>query len=119
MNIVNSLFLMAADAGNVAEIVGQLFDVVKIILTIVGIWYTFSGFVSVADGQREDNPNAKTRGYREVASGVGIIIVAWIGVPKIVDFVKEQITSSGASGGTSALLLPFTNKIPFEQIFGR
>ncbi len=103
MNILNSLFLGVADAGTVATTVENLFGVVKIILSVLGMWYIFSGFVAVADGQKEDNPNAKSRGYREVASGVGIILVAWIGVPEIVKFVKEQISSAGAS---AALVLP-------------
>ena len=103
MNILNSLFLAALDAGTIATAVVDLFSVIKIILSIYGVWHIFSGFVSVADGQKEDNPNAKSRGYKELSAGIGVILVAWIGVPEIVKFVKEQISSAGAS---AALVLP-------------
>lgn len=103
MNILNSLFLAALDAGSIATAVVDFFDVIKIVLTIYGLWHVFSGFVSVADGQKEDNPNAKSRGYREVSAGVGVILIAWIGVPKIGEFVKNAITSAGTSG---VLVLP-------------
>lgn len=103
MNILNSLFLAAADAGAIADTAVDLFDVIKIVLSIYGVWHIFSGFVSVADGQKEDNPNAKSRGYKEVSAGVGVILIAWIGVPKIADLVKNLITSAGTSG---VLVLP-------------
>lgn len=103
MNILNSLFLAAADAGVIADTAVDLFDVIKIVLSIYGVWHIFSGFVSVADGQKEDNPNAKFRGYKEVSAGVGVILIAWIGVPKIADLVKNLITSAGTSG---VLVLP-------------
>lgn len=103
MNILNSLFLAAADAGEISTTVVGLFDVMKIVLTIYGVWHIFSGFVSVADGQKEDNPNAKSRGYKEVSAGIGVILVAWVGVPKISEFVQKQITSAGTSG---VLVLP-------------
>lgn len=103
MNILNSLFLGAADAGAVSTIVEKLFTVIKIVLSAYGVWNIFSGFVSVAEGQREDNPNAKSRGYREVSAGVGIILVAWTGVPEIAKFVKDLISSAGT---TSVLVLP-------------
>lgn len=103
MNILNSLFLAALDAGSIATAVVDLFDVIKIVLTVYGVWHVFSGFVSVADGQKEDNPNAKSRGYREVSAGVGVILIAWIGVPKIGELVKNAITSAGTSG---VLVLP-------------
>lgn len=103
MNILNSLFLAALDAGSIATAVVDLFDVIKIVLTIYGVWHVFSGFVSVADGQKEDNPSAKSRGYREVSAGVGVILIAWIGVPKIGELVKNVITSAGTSG---VLVLP-------------
>ena len=103
MNILNSLFLGVADAGTVATTVENLFGVVKIILSVLGMWYIFSGFVAVADGQKEDNPNAKSRGYKEVSAGVGVILIAWVGVPKIAEYVQNQITSTGTTG---VLVLP-------------
>lgn len=103
MNILNSLFLAALDAGTIATAVVDLFSVIKIILSIYGLWHIFSGFVSVADGQKEDNPNAKSRGYKEVSAGVGVILIAWIGVPKIAEVVKNAITSAGTPG---VLVLP-------------
>lgn len=103
MHILNSLFLAALDAGSIATAVVDLFDVIKVVLTVYGVWHVFSGFVSVADGQKEDNPNAKSRGYREVSAGVGVILIAWIGVPKIGELVKNAITSAGTSG---VLVLP-------------
>lgn len=103
MNILNSLFLAATDAGVIADTAVDLFDVIKIVLSIYGVWHIFSGFVSVADGQKEDNPNAKSRGYKEVSAGVGVILIAWIGVPKIAELVRNIITSAGTSG---VLVLP-------------
>lgn len=103
MNILNSLFLAATDASVIADTAVDLFDVIKIVLSIYGVWHIFSGFVSVADGQKEDNPNAKSRGYKEVSAGVGVILIAWIGVPKIAELVRNLITSAGTSG---VLVLP-------------
>ncbi len=103
MNILNSLFLAAADAGAIATTVVDLLDVIKIVLSIYGVWHIFAGFVSVADGQKEDNPNAKSRGYKEVSAGVGVILIAWVGVPKIAEYVQNQITSTGTTG---VLVLP-------------
>lgn len=98
--VLNILTTTISAAGitpdSVSSSVGEIMDLIKTVLTVVGICFIFSGAISIAEGIKEENPNAKSRGYKEIAGGAGIIMVSWVGVPILTKFIKEGITGAAS-----------------------
>lgn len=82
-----------------------LFDnVIKNIIVIVGAGFLLAGAMQVIEGTNQENAAAKTQGWKALGAGAGVMLLAFIGVPALRDYVL-QLLSGGNSTGTGALII--------------
>lgn len=69
----------------------------KIVLILIGAGVGVLGIFSLLEGYSDDNGPAKNKGIKQLMSGGGIILLATILIPKLVDLMNNSNSSS--SGG--------------------
>lgn len=83
-----------ADASVFTDFLKTIFDVLKYGIGIVGVGFLIAGGMSIAEGQSQENAAAKTQGWKQVASGVVIILLGFLAVPKMYELVQNLIGGS-------------------------
>ena len=81
-----------------------LFDnVIKNIIAIVGAGFLLSGAMQVIEGTNQENAAAKVQGWKALGAGAGVMLLAFIGVPALRDYVLELL--GGSTGGSTTGML--------------
>lgn len=89
------------DAGN--KFVETLFDdVIKNVIALVGAGFLLSGAMQIIEGTQQENAAAKTQGWKALAGGAGLLILAFVGVPALRDYALSLI---GGKSSTGALII--------------
>lgn len=89
-------FTMSAFAAEVdiTNLLSKTEVVLTAIVCIVGAFFIFIGLFNLAEGFGNDNPGAKATGGKQLAAGIGIIVIALIMVPVLVDMMSDAASTT-------------------------
>jgi len=79
-----------------AEFISSMRIALQAILNIVGIIFVFVGVLNLIESQQESDGGSKAKAGKALGVGVGIIVVANVGVPALINYINNQIAVAGS-----------------------
>lgn len=93
MCCVCGMNVFAAGEVNTTDFINTAGTVLKSVLCLIGGGIGLFGVVNLLEGYGNDNPGAKSQGMKQLMAGLGLILLAVIMVPVLINMM------SGAMGG--------------------
>lgn len=83
--------VFAAGTGevNTTTFIEKVSTILKSVLILIGAGVGVWGVVNLLEGYGNDNPGAKSQGIKQLMAGLGVILVAVILVPVLIDMMKN------------------------------
>lgn len=75
-------------ASNVSTLLEKILDAIKYLIILSGAIFVFVGGLHVAKSDAESDPASKEKGWKQIISGLGVILIGWFGIPYLVEFMK-------------------------------
>jgi glucokinase len=89
--VVLSATVYADTKADVLTFIENSQTVITAVIAITGAGIVFLGVVHLIESQQSQDPVARSGGIKQLAAGLGIIIIALILVPPLITMVKNQI----------------------------
>lgn len=71
----------------------------KVVLILIGAGVGALGIFNLLEAYSDDNGPGKNKGIKQVMSGGGVILLATLLIPKLVDLMNTSGGNSGGGGG--------------------
>ena len=89
------------DAGDFITTAGT---VLKSVIILIGAGIAVWGVVNLLEGYGNDNPGAKSQGMKQLMAGLGLVLLAVILIPVLINMMSD---ASGVGGEAAFTLPPF------------
>ena len=74
-------FAIPASAADASSFLSSAIGVLQTVLSLIGGGVAIWGIVNLLEGYGNDNPGSKSQGMKQLMAGIGIILVAVLGLP--------------------------------------